>query len=62
MAVIWRGEDPEHFQKIMGRGGVITSKPKPVQPETKPTEQLTVDDSPIIPLDLRILPIEFWMP
>lgn len=37
MAGTYPGRDPEHFQKIMGRGGVISSRPKQEQPETPPS-------------------------
>jgi len=32
------GEDQQYFQKIMGRGGMIGSTPRPVQTETKRSE------------------------
>lgn len=34
--VIFEGYDPEYFQKVMGVGGVIGSRPRQERPVTKP--------------------------
>lgn len=36
MPLTYLGDDPEHFQKLMGKGGVIGSKPRPERPAAKP--------------------------
>ena len=37
MPATYLGEDPERFQRIMGVGGVIGSRPRPEKPVTKPS-------------------------
>lgn len=45
MPVTYLGDDPEHFQRIMGKGGVIGSRPKQERPVTKPSVGLSVAKS-----------------
>lgn len=42
-----RGCNPEHFQKIMGTSGVISSSPKQEQSETEPPAKPVTADSPL---------------